>query len=421
MNRSVLARTGVVAALMAAGCTFSPLAVAAGDTLSLKIASALRERTFWNAGAIHVNVKTKSGDTYDVDGPNGKVINKSMLPQFIGSGSANTVGTPANRLYNELVKIVALDKISASDTDLRNLATALAGNNNGLSLLKGDMDALGLDSLGTPAGIKGVAQPKMSTGGLSLGYYLDDEHKWAVETYVLAAPLTTAVSATGKARYRIVEDADGQQVEVLSPFGLEGQKILTSKLLPPTVMFGRYWGDSNAKFRPYTGALAMYAIFYDTKAEQALNGYVGGGNPGDTTVSIKNAFGAGPMLGFRYALNDSWRINFSLGSVKLKTTATLTTRNSRFTKDTPAVQDFGNDEAGLLNNITGTILVGEGVAAIKGTSASRQKLFADLGGVTGIVTRVSQVVSGNNTGTYVRKTDTVLNNTIYMLSVGRDF
>ncbi|WP_245503628.1 OmpW/AlkL family protein [Aquabacterium lacunae] len=397
-------------------------AAAAEPSLSLKISSALRDRTFWNAGAIHVNVQTKSGETYDVDGPNGKVLPLSLLQTMVGGATVDTPGSPSNRLFNDILRMMAQDGITGSETDAKDIARNMARFANALPRLSATMSNLGLDALGTPPGIRGQASRSMSTGGISLGYYLDDDHQWAVETYVLAAPLTTSVTATGRPRYRVVLDGDGQEVEVLSPFGLEGQQILSSKLLPPTVMFGRYWGSASSRFRPYTGALAMYAIFYDTKATPALNAYVGGSNPGDTSVSIKNAFGAGPMLGFRYALNDSWRVNFSIGSVKLKTQATLVTRNSRFDKNTPAILDLGNDQAGLVDNVTGVILAGEGLLAVRGADgSSRSRLYDALGGITAITTRAAQSFSGNSSGTYVRKTDTQLTNTIYMLSIGRDF
>jgi outer membrane protein W len=391
----------------------------------------LRERTFWNAGAIHVNVKTKSGDTYDVDGPNGKVLTKGLIDRMTVPGAATAAGSGANLFYTYLLQKNQEFGTGLTNADVSQMATRIRGG-AGIGLLKTTMTDLGIESLGTPSGIKGVAKPNMSTGGLSIGYYLDDEHTWAVETYVLAAPLSTSVSATGKPRYRVTTDADGNDVEVLQPFGLEGQQILTSKLLPPTILFGRYWGDANAKFRPYTGAVAMYAIFYDTKAEQSLNNYVGGTNPGDTSVSLKNAFGAGPMLGFRYALNDSWRVNVSVGHVKLKTEATLTTRNSRFTKNTPAVLDYGNEAAGVTNasgglvNIPGVINTGEGsfsAPSAGGTQLSEAQaaLMSKVGGLTSLVTQVAQGLTGNTSATYVRKAETTLSNTIYMLSIGRDF
>jgi outer membrane protein len=413
MNRSVLARTGVVAALMAAGCTFSPLVAAAGDTLSLKIASALRERTFWNAGAIHVNVKTKSGDTYDVDGPNGKVVTIDDLRRV-------------NQASDTTIRDYLVSRGVAANT-ANTIANSFKNPGQGLQLLINDMEALGLDALGTPTGIKGEAQKQMSTGGLSLGYYLDDEHTWAVETYVLAAPLSTSVVAKGPSRYAIDNspDAVNPGVEELREFGLQGKKILSSKLLPPTVMFGKYWGDRTSKLRPYTGLLAMYAIFYDTKADESLNTYVGGANPGDTTVSLRNAFGIGPSIGFRYQFDDEWRVNFMFGSVKLRTEATLTTRNTRITGATPAVADYGNLAEGLANNITGTLSTAEGTYGVQGSlpggAAINRQTVTNLGGITAITTAAIQRAKGNQAGVYVRKAETVLTNSIFMLSVGRDF
>ena len=89
-----------------------------------------------------------------------------------------------------------------------------------------------------------------------------------------------------------------------------------------------------------TGAMAMYAVFFDTKATPVLNDYVGGSNPGDTTVSIKNAFGAGPVLGFKMNLNDTWHLSLNVGHVKLKTTATIIRMAVRTPGITPAANSL---------------------------------------------------------------------------------
>ena len=328
MNRSVWARSGIAAAVLCVTAV-GHVGVAhaeEGDSLSLKIANALRsDRLFMRAGAIFVNVKTESGDTKDVAGPNGSVATKAELTQLYQSADTN--------IRDSLIARGLTPQQAGS------IATNLKNSGRGIPLIVADMTALGVDQLGTPPGIKGEASESMGTAGFSVGYHLSDEHTWVVEAYVLAAPISTSVTARGVSTVRI--NSDGlEQFEYIKPFGLEGQKILSTRLLPPTIMFGRYWGEKNAKFRPYTGLAAMYAVFYGTKASEALNQYVGGSNPGDTTASIKNAFGFGPMLGFKYQFADSWHVSMNVGHVKLKTKATLTTRNSNFTKDTPAIQDL---------------------------------------------------------------------------------
>lgn len=413
MNRSVWARTGIAAAvmLMTAVGHVGVAHAAEGDSLSLKLANALRsDRLFMRAGAIFVKVKTESGDTKDVSGPNGSVATKAELTQ-LALPSDNTIRD----------SLVARGFVTNQARAIANLLKADAG----IPLLLKDMTALGIDQLGTPPGIKGAASESMGTAGFSVGYYLGDEHSWVVEAYVLAAPLSTSVTAQRAPTVRV--DGGPPAFEYLKPFGLDGQKILTTRLLPPTVMFGRYWGSKDAKFRPYTGLAAMYAIFSATKASESLNQYVGGSNPGDTTASIKNAFGFGPMLGFKYQLDDSWHVSMNVGHVKLKTKATLTTRNSNLDGNTPAIQDLGKpgfsaapDEFGnFQNSLADTILSAEATYGPDGTPAKAS--IAGQGGITAITTRAVQFLRGNVGSTYSRETETKLSNTIFMLSVGTSF
>jgi hypothetical protein len=419
MNRSVWARTGIAAAvvLMSAVGHVGVANAAEGDSLSLKIANALRsDRLFMRAGAIHVKVKTKSGDTYDVTGP---VITKADL---------DALTAPSN---NDLKNSLLASGVPLATANFLSSNAGLKGS-NGLKLIVNQMTDLGIEALGSPPGIKGVAEKSMNTAGFSLGYYLDDDYHWAVEAYVLAAPLSTSVSAAGRPTVR--QDPDG--ISYLRPFGLEGQKIIETKLLPPTVLFGRYWGSKENRFQPYTGAVAMYAIFYKTKATEALNSYVGGSNPGDTTVSLKNAFGVGPSIGFKYNLDDTWHVNFNLSSVKLKTQATIVTRNTLITQKTGAKEDYGlpatlfaNDPGGLLagGSVSDTIETGEitygiGASSDPAAATARQKLVASLGGVTAIATKAIAYSKGQqDLGTFVRKNETTLNSTIFMLSVGKTF
>jgi len=434
-----VAKSGVLAALCGVGLMHGQAFAAEGDSLSLKIASALQERTFMRASVLAVKVKTKSGETYDVTGP---VMTRAELATVLRY-TKNAAGNPSNSA------VTAATTGSVADTAFRDYLfsigyTAPTGASSASSLANrlsrsGDaggqivtsLDGQGLTELGTPPGITGEAKKHMATAGFSLGYYLDDGFRWAVETFVLAAPLSTSVTAHGVSTWRS-DNIDGY---VLRPFGLEGQKIISSKLLPPTVMVGRYWGGPGARFQPYTGLMAMYAIFYDTKASEALNSYVGGSTPGGTTVSLKNTFGAGPMVGFKYEMNDTWHVGLSVGSVRLKTVATLTTRNTLFTKSAGATQDFGyaaslDPASQAAASISDTIKLGEdlfagpaqtGVAS-SGVTPELSKIVTANGGLTSLVSKAVAFSRGqSDLGTYVRKNETTLDSTILMMSVGYKF
>ncbi|HEX5371117.1 MAG TPA: OmpW family outer membrane protein [Aquabacterium sp.] len=390
------------------------------DSLSLKIAKALRsDRLFVRAGGIYVKIKTKSGDTYDVTGPvmtTAELENvfynntpddaelTALLAKYPNVDFTHGVDRPIDVFYTLFSR-----QVSGSVPD-----GFLLDPTFGLPLLTNYLRSQNLVGIGTPPGITGAASPEAGTAGVSLGYYLDDDYKWLVESYILAAPISTSVSVRGTA-----PNLTGGGTH---PIAINGAKIITTKIVPPLVMFGRYWGDKSAKFRPYTGVAAMYAMFMDTKATQTLNNYVGGSNPGDTTVSLKNAFGMGPVVGMKYQYDDKWHASLNVGLVKLKTQATLTTRNTYIASGAAILNDLGA--------ISEKIATGEGVygtPAGSGPALARDVVVRNGGLVTMITKGViadrfaAGQGDGKTLGTYVRKTDTELTNTIFMFSVGRTF
>lgn len=405
------------------------------DTFSLRLSKALApERFFMRAGAIAVKVKSKSGDTYDVTGP---VATLGDLDRLVGPDGAASIEA----------SILARDPVGGSrrwdnrapGTVAAKIGELLSTNTGTVSVTQvtNKMRELGIEELGTPAGIKGVAAENAATGGISLGYYLGDDYSWLVEAYVLAKPVETSVAAAGAPTYR--ETVVGEPAS-LQPFGLNGQTIVNTKLLPPLVMLGRYWGAKDAKIRFYTGGIAMYAIFLDSKATDALNNFVGGSVPGATTVSLKNAFGMGPMVGAKMQINDDWHVSFNVGSVKLKTVGTLVTRNTFITKNTGALNEYGRSlsQGAEGGSITDTLNTAEDIFDPQGTfsTAVVRDEVDKLGGVTGVAMGAlayNRCVSRNPTdssscnssasdlGTYTRKTKVTLQNTMFMLSVGRNF
>ena len=356
------------------------------------------------AGAVYVKIKTKSGDTYDVTGP---VVTLSELE--------NVFKGPLSRYSNIDFSLPGSSFTPQENFDYLFTSDVLFDEQKGIPLLTNNMRANGITGIGTPPGIKGFAKPEAGTLGVSIGAFLDDDYKWLVEAYVLAAPISTSVNISGVTVRANVPR--GQQPGEY-PIGIDGQEIIKTKLLPPVLMFGRYFGDEKSMFRPYLGAMGMYAIFYDTKATETLNSYVGGTNPGDTTVSIKNAFGLGPVMGLKVNLWDDWHASLNVGHVKLKTQATLTTRNTRITSQSKIVQDLGS----LSDNITtGESVYGSLSSCREGYEDACQIVIRN-GGLTSMVMKGIMADRGaDNLGTFVRKTNTTLTNTIFMLSVGRSF
>jgi outer membrane protein len=408
-------RNSLAIALLASLATWhaSSLADSVDDNMALKMSGAVAlDRFFVRAGAISVNIKTKSGETYDVTGP---ILTRDQIVAITRSTD--------NTLLNYVLEnnLLPAGATAAQFTAYLNGATSFKNDpTQGIRALLPALDdqTPPVTQIGTPKGIKAVVEEKVGTGGLSLGYFLDDEYKWVVEAYVLAKPVNVSAYISGP---YVLKQPASQDGPVLQPFSIEGQKILTSKLLPPTVMLGRYWGDKASKFRPYTGLIAMYAMMYDTKATDLLNSYVGGANPGDTTVSLKNTFGIGPMLGMKYQVSDQWHLSLNVGSVKLKTEGTIVTRNSSFTDTTGATLDLGPVTDTLFTAIQ---VYGPDSTSSKGGLITRiLREHPEIGGVTGLVTKSIAYANGKqvNSGTYVRKANTTLDSTIFMMSVGRSF
>ncbi len=401
-----------VVTVLLAGWLQPSLAQTSDDSLALKIANSVAaDRFFIRAGVIGVKIKTESGDAYDVTGP---LVTKAELQEMQDTG-----------IITEALMANGVDEGTATDIQDR-LQTEL-----GISLVLNSMTARNITALGSPRGVKAVAKEQVGTAGLSLGMFLDDEYKWAVEAYVLAVPPKATVTASGPSLIRPPDVGNGVK-DVQQPFPLQGQKIIDTKLFPPLLMLGRYWGNKDSKFRPYTGIMGMYAVFYDTKATDALNMFVGGQNPGDTTVSFKNTFGMGPMLGGKFQFNDSWHINFNIGHVKLKTVGTLVTRNTLLTAKTTGVKAYGDPE-GVTYSTEASI-----TSALKGAEGALWSRYFDpvlddrFDSVTNIVSRVvayqryieaggDPALAPANQGTFVRKADSTLKNTLFMLSVGHTF
>ena len=341
---------------------------------SLSLTPAIRDRMYMQLAPIYVRIKTKSGNAYDVTGP------------VYATGDGTKYVIERTNEDGQLVYVAACAAAanpSSCRTAYRFAVAALD------SVLEDD----GSVGLGSPEGIKARASSSASTMALSMGYYLTDDYTWLVEAYLLAKPLVSRVYGDGV-------NASGQ------PNGLNGKEIMNTKLLPPMVTLGYQFGKRNDRFRPYLGVAAMYAIFFDTKATETLNSYQGGGRPGDTTVSLKNAFGIGPIGGFKYTFNDKWFVKLDFANVRLKTTATLVTRNTTITSNSTVLADYATDVVDAIN-------IGATYDNRTVTGAFTTELMALI--------KAGKQADGVNATTYVRKQDTTLENTMFMLSVGYNF
>ena len=262
--------------------------------------------------------------------------------------------------------------------------------------------------LGTPCGIKARSSTTLGTPAVSLGYYLDEGMNWVIEAFVLAAPLSAEVYG------------DGDN-------GLNGKKIIDIKILPPTMVIGRYFGASDSRIRPFVGLGASYALFMNARATEALNTYQGGGNPGDTTVSVKNALGFGPFFGVKAQFNEDWHFSVNIGKLRYKTEATLVTRNTTITADSEVLSDYG-PQSTIANTVSVNLTAGRPSTVAPADGSTPQLANSTVGepiaALTGLMCDLARAKYGNNEcnhGTFVRKQKTTLDNTLFMFSVGRRF
>lgn len=407
MKFSALSRTGFAVALSAVlAAMAAPVQAETVDSIFAKVSPSVRDRMFFRLSYIYANVKTTSGDAYDVTGP---VLAPGDIPRYLAPGNTSGVSQGAGKAAGS----GGGTYVSPYFLSLRQNAVYGSGASSAQTLLFSPDPAIGavaqdgalgytatLNGLGTPAGIKAKSDDSAATPALSLGYYLTDDYTWFVEAYVLAAPLKVTVKGDG---------VNGSGL----PNGLNGVDIIKTKLLPPTAVLGYYFGKQGDVVRPFAGLGASYAMFFDARATQALNDYQGGVGAGDTTISIKNALGFGPFLGLKTDLNDVWHLNFSVGKLKYKTEATLITRNTTITSKSGVIRDYGP-------NVVNTNVNGA-------ESALRSYLrpaYSDVGVVTALMCDLAATKYRNdncNLGTFERKQNTVLDNTMFMFSVGRTF
>lgn len=342
-----------------------PLPAYAQNQLAPLFANAeprLRERMFMRLDYIRANVKTTSSEVRDVSGP---VVGKGDFARYLGGASATFLTSGQRSSYRTTIQGLFNDGIN-DDVALGYACEA--------------------DGLGTPCNTRARAQAMIGTPAVSIGYYLDDEHSWAVEGFVLAKPIDVSIQGDG-------------------PNQLNGKDIIKLKLLPPVVKLGYYFGSKRDTIRPYAGLLGSYAVFYDVKATSTLNNYVGGSNPNDTTIGIKNAFGWGWMLGARAEVTDDWHVAFNIGKIRYKTEATIVTHNTVITGDSAVIQDYGP-------------------YAQEAVAGGNSVITHGVGGTTQIMCDLARAKYGStscNHGTFTRKASNVLDNTLFVLSVGRSF
>lgn len=335
--------------------------------------SNVRSRLFMRLGYTTALTKTKSDAAKDVTGP--VLTRQQIAAAFDRAIQISQVCGGAS-----IPGVVCESRYSDGDGTTWELAKAV---------IETAFDDSGETAIGTPPGIKAKAQRQIGTPTVSVGYWLDEDKRWLLEGFVLAAPMSVEIKGDG---YR----ADG------TPNGVNGKHIATTKLLPPLVIGSYHIGAKENTVRPYVGVGAMYAIFFGGKSTPFFDNYQGG----KSSISTKNTFGVGPFVGLQTAVDDDWHLNVSVGQIGLRSRSTIVTNNTLIGTGAPVLQDINPR---LLEAING----GEELVA------------PTLSSGVGVTTIISELAARNrgqqNLGTYVREQKMKITNTIITFSVGRNF
>lgn len=344
--------------------------------------SKVRDRLFMRLGYTQTFTKTKSEEARDITGP---VVTRQDFLDAFALGNDITRECETGGTAYSAQDCARYDAFDWTGTE------SYFYNNSAIPILRNALDDLGLNGVGTPPGIKARAQKSVGTPTISVGYWLDDDHNWLVEAFVLAAPLSIKIYGDG---YR----SDG------SPNGLNGKHIATTKLLPPIVVATYNFGDKRSIVRPYVGVGGMYAMFFDARTTAFFDEYQGG----KTTLTTKNTFGFGPFIGLQSPINDDWHVNLSVGQVALRTTSTLVTSGTQIGQNSAVL----NDLAPRLRQA-----IADGSTQWETTwPGTRVNEFTDI-----TMELVKRVKGQQDLGTFVREQKMKITNTIVSLSVGRSF
>lgn len=292
------------------------------DTASPALKLEPARRFYARFGYTYISPNDKSQPTRDISGP---VIRADEVLRTDGTWTSNAelihYKNPLARCWLGITTTGYTCPVGVTNPQIRYATNSQVANADFTlrSLLRDGIQADNPSSpgLGVPAGVTNDAAGS-GAPTVSVGMFLDEDKKWAAETFVLALPFKNAVNGSG----RIGSGASCQSDDGKTDGGsCNLGKVVETNILPATLLLHRYFGDKNAKFRASVGVGVSYAIFFDSQATSSLEQWAGG----PTKVKIKNAFGGGLFVGGQYALNDRWHLSAMVGYEKLKTTATLTT------------------------------------------------------------------------------------------------
>lgn len=134
-------------------------------------------------------------------------------------------------------------------------------------------------------------------------------------------------------------------------FKLDGEGTLasrgqlgTAKQWSPAIVAKWFFGEANAKWRPFVGVGVTHVWYSDVKLSQSLQSLVTPGVPGGTaTANLSSSWAPVANVGMTYNMNERWSIGFSLSYIPLDTNAEIIGRNAAGTPVTRHVTSLTLD------------------------------------------------------------------------------
>ena len=138
----------------------------------------------------------------------------------------------------------------------------------------------------------------------------------------------------------MLRDRIGLEVLAATPFkhdivgkgDLEGVDVGETRHLPPTVSLQYYFGERDARFKPYVGLGLNYTLFFSEKVDgdllntlNTLPTIAGLGGVHSADLELDGSVGLAAQAGVDVKLRDRWYLNAALWYIDIDTEAELKT------------------------------------------------------------------------------------------------
>jgi len=150
-------------------------------------------------------------------------------------------------------------------------------------------------------------------------------------TFAGSGATVSSADTLGIAYTRFITDNFALTLDAGIPpkFKLDGEGTLgfagqlgTAKQWSPAIVAKWFFGEANAKWRPFVGVGVTHVWYSDVKLSPSLVGIVAGPG-GSATANLSSSWAPVANVGVTYNMNERWSIGFSLSYIPLDTNAEI--------------------------------------------------------------------------------------------------